>query len=75
MSLYSNTTHDAGTPVVLQGEDINALLEQLKLKVPKETFRSLLSTNLNLFGLERQKALATLKPFFVYHSPKAIIGG
>ncbi len=61
--------------MVLHGEDLNALLEHFKLKLPKETFRSLLSTNLNVFGLERQKALAILKPFFVYHSPKAIIGG
>ena len=85
--------------------------EYFKLKMPKETFRSLLSTNSNIFGQERAQALAILKPvktcsasvafavnvvlfrlfvgicfshpslsfnrpqIFVFHSPKAIIGG
>jgi hypothetical protein len=30
--------------------------------MPKETFRSLLSTNSNIFGQERAQALAILKP-------------
>jgi rubrerythrin len=65
----------AGTPIVLLAEDLNPLLECLKLKMPKETFRSLPSTNLNVFGPERQRALAILKPIIVYHSPNSIIGG
>jgi hypothetical protein len=65
----------AGTPIVLLAEDLNPLLECFKLRMPKETFRSLLSTNLNVFGPERQKALAILKPIIVYHSPNSIIGG
>ena len=59
----------------MQAEDLNPLFEFFNLKMPKEVFRSLLSTNMNLFGLERQKALAILKPIFVYHSPKGVIGG
>ena len=73
--MYFKTPNYTGTPILLHGEDLNSLLGHFKLKMPKETFRSLLTTNLNLFGTERQKALAILKPIFVYHSPKAIIGG
>jgi hypothetical protein len=51
-----------GTPIVLQAEDLNPLLEYFKLKMPKETFRSLLTTNANVFGQERARALAILKP-------------
>jgi rubrerythrin len=59
----------------LQAEDLNSLLEHMNLKMPKETFRSLLTTNPHLFGIERQKALAILKPIFVFHSPQGIIKG
>jgi hypothetical protein len=64
-----------GTPIVLHAEDLNSLLEYFKLRMPKQTFGSLLTTNQNIFGEERQIALAILKPIFVYHSPHAVIGG
>jgi rubrerythrin len=69
------TLYVAGTPIVLLAEDLNPFFDRFELRLPKETFRSLLTTNPNLFGQERQKALAILKPIFVFHSPKSVIGG